>query len=89
MVGQVLGEAEGEGHHREGWVGAAARWEYGATGDVEITEAVDRKVGVDDAGCGIIAHAQATHSVAGIEHVGHSAAGESRVPFLRIEAEGL
>ena len=44
----------------------AAVGEDGGAGDVEVCEAVDLQVFVDDAGLGIVAHAGAAHGVAGV-----------------------
>ena len=58
---QVIGEAEGESHDGKRRVCAAGRGEHGASRDVQISDAMDPAVGIDDAAARVGMHAGRAH----------------------------
>lgn len=56
-AGEAVGETQPEGDGEEGGVRLARRGEDAGRGDVEVGQAVNLEVGIDDALGGVLAHA--------------------------------
>src|SRR5690606_41875712 len=58
---EVIGQAQRELDDRQGRVREADAREAGRAADVEIADAVDAAIGIDDAAAGVPAHTRAAH----------------------------
>ncbi len=66
----MIAQTDGQGEESVGWVGKAGAGKDGAAADVGIGEAVEAKVGVDDAGRVGGGHAHAAHVVVAVVAAG-------------------
>ncbi len=79
----MVGQAKSKRHHGKGGVGATSGREDSTTGNVKVIDAMEGKIAVDDAGGRIVAHAEASHRVIGVEHGGHGVVEDGLDPLTR------